>query len=1163
MIDVVLSLLLQVVIEKLASPVLEKLRDLYNLRENIKKLQHSLPMVQALLEDAEKQQSTEETIKVWLLELKDVTYESEDLWDKLAAEITLCESRSSIKDQVHSFLLPFEPTRNLFYLANKLQDKLKDLDEIVEEGLRFNLREGALERGNECLGRRRGTGSFVIGSEIYGREEDKKKILEILLRTCKGKSIGGVPVIPIVGIGGLGKTSLARLVYNDEKVSSYFDLKIWVYVSEVFDVRKVIVSIVEAATKRECKRLDMDMLQCQLRRSLCGKKFLLVLDDVWNEDREEWDELGDLFKSCVEGSKIIVTTRSKRVASIMGSSSQYHLKGLLEDDSWVLFKKQALFQEEEEEKRPNLLAIGKRIVDKCAGVPLAVKVLGSLLRLKRDEEEWLFVQDSELWNIRECQNSILPALRLSYTCLPLHLKRCLMFCSLYPKKGDIQKEKLIHIWMAQGLIIQPSGGNRPLEDIGNEYFDDLLYLSFIQEVKKCEDGTVVDYKMHDLIHDLAQSIGGNEFLILRHCLAPSDLTRTRHSSIVCNFDRSSFPKALFEAKHLRTLMFFFPISDTEELPSYLLEHFIYLRVLDLSGCGIKRLPESIGASICLRYLDLSNNPFQTLPYTICNLCNLQTLNLSGCYNLVELPFGLASLVGLRHVNTTGCEALTCMPIGIGKLIHLQTLPIYIVGTGPGERISELKSLNLRGELNIKCLENVRDENEAKRANLRAKKYLLHLRLQWGNGNLTFNIKRAKDVLECLEAHPNLKKLFIKGYPGIEFPRWNLPNLAVITFIKCRKCKYLPSLGRLPFLETLCLQGMDDVTVISEEFYFRGTGKQFPSLKDLTLRDFPNLVKWSGIDSTEVFPCLQKLIIDKCPKLKTSPVFPALQHLELRDCHPEIINSIENIASLSVLVIDMFPKLLHLSEKLLKNNTGLASLEIHSCKNLRSLPSNLELLTTLKSLIISSCEELSSLPLELKMLEDLEFLEINGCHKLIMLPLDRITGLSSLKALSIENCANLRSLSSGLCHLTALEQFSIMSCPKLAFLPDSLQNLSSLRSLNVVSCPELTTLPESLQSSTSLQTLVIHSCTGLTHLPSWFGNLSSLRSLSILNCEYLIKLPEGLQCLGKLQHLSIQDCPHLERRCKKKKGKEWQKIAHIPYKYIGSLKFGKYLSSSTA
>ncbi|KAI3445835.1 hypothetical protein Pfo_002500 [Paulownia fortunei] len=1160
MADLILSPLLQVVIDKLASPFLDKFRDLYNFKDNIRKLQNSLPVIQDLLEDAHKQQETQKAVKQWLLKLEDTVYESEDLLDELAVEIMMCERRSSSRKEVAGLFFPFKPSNHLFELASKLQNKLKELDQIAEQGFSFNLQKMAVEKPFGSSGRSKETMSSVVESKIYGREGDKQNILDLLLPGNKGETTEGLLVISIVGIGGLGKTTVAQLVFNDEMVNHHFDLRMWIHVSEDFDVGKLMKSIIESASKRSCELCGLDLLQSQLQDSLSGKRFLLVLDDVWNEDQEEWERFSDLLRGGAEGSRVMVTTRSTKVASITGTKI-YQLKELTDDDCWILFKQQA-FRQGEDSGNTKLLAIGKEIIRKCGG----------LLQFKK-EEYWMSVQDSELWDLKECQTAILPALRLSYLSLPLHLKRCFAFCSLFPKNHEIKRERMIYIWMAQGLIL-PEGGKRELEDIGGEYFDDLLSLSFFQEVQKhCNASTAV-YKMHDLLHDLARTVGGYDFAVLGHGLAASDLARIHHLSIVCNFDPSSLPEDLFEAKHLRTLLFLFPGGSSDDFTSFLPVNFIYLRVLDLSGCGIKRLNESVSALLCLRYLDLSSNPIQILPHTISNLCNLQTLNLLGCHNLVELPFGIANVTSLRHLNIMGCEALTHMPAMVGKLVHLQTLPIYIVGKMSSESITQLQFLNLRNELTIKCMENIRDAKEAKRANMRDKKHLESLRLQWGSSNGSKDLTPAEGtstsncslslppeedredvevILKYLEPHAYLKNLCVKGYPGLNFPDWDLPNLTMIELIDCRRCLHLPKFGQLPFLERLHLQGMNSITYISEAFY-GGVSEPFPSLKYLTFRDFPYLVKWSSIINGVPFPCLEKLVLDKCPKLTITPRFPSIQHLELHHCHAKIMESMENVTSLSSLVIDKLPELEYLSGTFLQYNYSLESLEIRSCQNLYFLPSELENLIALKSLIISSCEKLSDLPPGMQKLKSLELLEINGCHSLTLLPYEEIEGLSSLKTFSIENCSNLISFSSGFHHLTALEQLSIMSCPKLTSLPDGFQTLSALRSLNIVSCPELISLPVSLQHVTALQSLVIHSCPGLTALPEWFRRFSSLRSLAISNCKYLKSLPEGLKCLTTIQHLSIQDCPLLEKLCRKKKGKEWQKIAHIPHNYIGSLKY---------
>ncbi|KAF5475916.1 hypothetical protein F2P56_007671 [Juglans regia] len=900
-----------------------------------------------------------------------------------------------------------------------------------------------------------------------------------------------------------------------------------------------------------------------------------VLDDVWNEDQIKWESFVNYLRNGVEGCKILVTTRSENVASLVGTGSSYHLRGLPEDDCWELLKEQAFRPGEEEDH--NLKLIGKQIVKKCGGVPLAAMTLGSLLRSSRDQGYWLSVKDRDLCIMDESVSGIMPALKLSYFHLKVHLKRCFAYCSLFPKSYDFKKEKLIHLWMAEGLIL--ADGHNPLEDIGNGYFDDLLRKSFFQEVKDGKDDSTKVYRMHDLIHELAQSVAGNEFLKLEHGRpTPSDLAKTRHSSVVCNFPSSAIPPALLKVTRLRTLLLLSPGFSSEELP-FLPTNFMYLRVLDISGSGIKKLQKSIGNLVSLRYLDLSKTSIQALPDTICDLCNLQTLNLSGCCHLQTLPDGMEKLINLRHLNITGCERLARMPTGIGKLVHLQTLPIYIVGKRNGEGISELSCLNLRGELNIKCLENVRDAKETKLANLKQKKHLHVLGLFWGNDDENRRMRLAnhtagsqhsigslhghysdarleelEDILECLEPHEYLKKLFIKGYAGIKFPSWGLPSLTGLVLINLKRCKNLPSIGQLPLLKNLYLQAMEGIEFIDQDFYGADyIQSPFPSLKELTLRDFPNLKEWRGSNGGQgLFPRLEKLIVSKCPKLSTAPVIPSLQHVELQGCHPLLVNSMENLTSLLVMVIDTFPDLLLLPGELLKSSVLLTSLKISSCTNLSSLPSEIENLTALKSLSICWCQALSSLPQGLQNLTSLESLEISECNLIDSLPDDGIRGLSSLRTLSIENCTNLSSLSTGLQYLSALEHLTIMYCPKLDSLPNDLSNLSTLRSLSILWCPRLGSLPEGLQHVRTLQTLEIRSCPGLEEFPEWTNNLSALRSLAISDCNNMTSLPEELVCLSTLQHLSIQDCPNLEKWWKDMRRRDRRRISHISHIYIGSL-----------
>ncbi|XP_062078930.1 putative disease resistance protein RGA1 [Humulus lupulus] len=1163
MADVVLSPIIEVVLDKLATPFLLKVSDLYNIKNEVGKLYRTLAMVQAVLADAEEQQLNNRALRLWLEELKEVASDIEDLIDEVSAEAVLSRTinGNSYLEQVSS---AFGNLLNYNDWLAKLYQVKEALENLVKEKSTFNLREWVVSNKGYKNKRGRQTGSFIIESEVFGRDEDKEGVVKLFLsndRSCR--SHGDVLIVSIVGLGGLGKTTLAQLAYNDERVVKHFDLRIWVCVNDEFNLEKIMISIIEGSSRSKYEFLGMDVLQFQLRELLKGKRYLLVLDDVWNEDQGEYDELLKMLRCGGEGSSVLVTSRSEKVASIMGTTCIYPLKGLSEESCWDLFKQRAFGCNEED--RSNLFSIGKQIVKRCAGVPLAVKTLGSLMRFKREEREWLFVAESGVWGMSESENGALPALRLSYSHLPPHLKGCFAYCSIFPKNYVIKKEKLIHLWIAAGFI-RSEEGKKSLEFIGNEYFSDLDWMFFFQDIQKSDNGNIIECKMHDLIHDLAQSVVGSDFMTMEHDSTYRDHSNIRHSSVVCNFELHTIPEALYEAKKLRTLILLIPKGNLGGVPSGVFSSFRYLRVLDLSGSGIKLVHESISSFVFLKFIDLSNTRIQTLPEGVCKLVNLQVMNLCDCYNLTELPSRLANLSKLRHLIINGCYRITKMPPDIGKLIHLQTLSMFIVGKEADRKLKQLQFLNLGGDLNIRQLENVKDASEARKADLTSKRNLQSLCLSWGsddnglNRNSDYDAPLETEVLNFLQPHKYLKVLSIKGFEGSCFPRWigalKVPNLTEVTLVNCRRCKQLPTLGQLPFLKVLCMQGMDAVKNIGSEFYGEGTSVAFPSLKELTLTDLPNLEYWWTANGGQGFPSLVRLSVTKCLRLNNMPSFPSLQHLELRCCSDIVLRSALNLTSLTNLILEEFPEQLVFLDLLLQNNAPLMFLKISSCPRLRCISPNLKKLVKLRTLTISWCGELLSLPEGLGNLTALESLEIIECHNLISLP-ESMEGLISLRSLSIENCNNITTLSWRLQSLVALEHLTIMYCPKLNSLPTDWRDLSALKSLSILNCPELMCLPEGLKYVTALQNMEIRGCPGLQALPEWVANLTSLRSLSLSDCHNLTSLPGGFKCLSFLQHLSIRECPRLEERCKKDSGEDWPKMKHISHVYLGSQHFRAY------
>lgn len=300
-----------------------------------------------------------------------------------------------------------------------------------------------------------------------------------------------IAVLPIVGMGGLGKTTLAQLIYQDKRVERHFQLRIWVCVAYVFDLREILKAIISSATGRQSDLKFMDMLQCGVRDVLAGKRYLLVLDDVWNEDPSKWDDLKALLACGGDGSRVVVTTRRDDVSSMMGTLTTHKLAFLSEEDSRDLFRRRAFPSGEDDDKQQhqNLVEIGKAIVTKCGGLPLAVKALGSMMSNQNDEKEWSAIKESSIWDTK-VGSDILPALLLSYNDLPSHLKRCFAFCAIFPKDYEIEVGMLIQLWMAQGFI--PSEGTAEPEVKGHRIFMELHKRCFFQDVSRVKERRYID-----------------------------------------------------------------------------------------------------------------------------------------------------------------------------------------------------------------------------------------------------------------------------------------------------------------------------------------------------------------------------------------------------------------------------------------------------------------------------------------------------------------------------------------------------------------------------------------------------------------------------------------------------------------------------------------------
>ncbi|XP_058107107.1 putative disease resistance protein RGA3 [Magnolia sinica] len=1007
--------LISIALEKLNTILEDEVVLLVGVTNEIKKLSSTFTLLLAVLKDAQTRRVKDEAVKKWLENLKDVAYDVDDILDEWTTEALKSQAPDEdgvsccSKKKVRSFLSPVN-CFNHVVLRQKIGSRIKEvrgrLDDIAKEMSQFHfimINTGVSERVDSEVGRgeirERERGSLLDRPSVVGREDDKNEILNLLLRESSGQ-VNEVPfVISIVGMGGLGKTTLAQLAYNDEKVKGHFEMRMWVCVSEDFNVKRITKSIIESATGSSCEDLDLNLLQSRLHEMLHAKRFLLVLDDIWSEDNEKWDKLKLPFQTGASGSRIIITTRSENVSFAMGGRHMHKLAVLSDDDCWLVFRRKAL-EHRSAEEHSELEEIGREIIKKCGGVPLAAKTIGSAMGSRRTRREWELILESDVWNSHDVLQGILPALLLSYYDLPPALKQCFTYFSIFPKDWEIEKDMIVKLWVAQGFI--RSDRSRDMEETGGLYFNDLLRRSLLQDAVVDDGKNIVSCKMHDLVHDLAQSVAGSECSVVEMRKQSSlNLNNLRHLFLIDSDDAGDRDwSTLYKAQKLWTLLLDSTIS---RVPNNLFHHFRHLRALDLSHTSIQKLPRTLGKLKHLRYLDLLGTWIEELPEGVSNCRNLQTLKLNWCHRLKKLPREMGKIISLRHLELEYTDELKYLPQGIGKLSSLRTLTKFIVGgDDEGCKWGELKHLNhLQGSLQITVLENVRSRDEAREAELNKKQYLHTLTFKYvpmddealGDDEQ----KRTEEVLEILQPHTNLKELKILHYKGSKLPNWIedpvFSNLVRVQLWYCDRCKQLPGLGKLPSLKYLHIEGMEEVRKVGSEFSGEDNNKgsggggrvvSFPKLESLTFYYMTNWEEWElrGGDDGEVMPSLLELGMETCPKLKALPnnLPPLLQKLSLSIGNDGLLSGgpLPDYPNLKHLVIYDNQELTSLPCGWLGQLKALKTLEIMFCSNLRSLPKELQQLTMLQNLVIWSCPELRSLPEELQHLTMLQKLHIWRC-----------------------------------------------------------------------------------------------------------------------------------------------------------------------------------------
>ncbi|KAH7690190.1 P-loop containing nucleoside triphosphate hydrolase protein [Dioscorea alata] len=917
-------------VERLTNVIEEKAIMVLGVKDELQRLRRRMDRIARVLKDAEKRRIQEETVKGWIDELKDLMYDADDIID-----LCMIQGTGLLQDVDHHSQLPESSTTastrvccNFPLLScvrtvpfrYKIADKIKSLNdrltEISEDKDKFNfiissqssadayvMNEASYSQSSSLLE------PDVVGWDI---KDATKSLVELLVSPHEQKC----RLFAIVGMGGIGKTTLAQQIYNDPKINDAFVLRSWIWVSKSFTSRTdLLKEIIRNTGGRYGESTTIAELQNILCDVLCGKSLFLVLDDIWDDNI--WN---DLIKNPIGGTttkcRVLVTTRDRNTGVKMGALHIHNVNKLSLDSGWELLCKR-VFTNNDKRDMQRMKDIGMKIVEKCDGLPIAIKAIASVLVTKgQNRREWENVLNSDAWTIIGLPEELQGALYLSYEALPSALKHCFLYCALYPRGHKFHVEDLVCHWIAEGYI--EAKGNTSMEDVAKSYYMELICRSFLQP-----DPMYVDMSrctIHDLLQALAEFFAGGESFSgdPQEEQSTESMKRLRRLTVTSNRESVSIP----HLDCLRSLRLWTPPS----LNTQVIGNLKHLRLLFLNGDKIENIPDSIGDLVHLRLLDLEHTCIHNLPNSLGNLINLQFLLLNDCKSLHILPNSITKLYNLRWLRVDN-TSLNYVPKGIGKLEHLHHVEGLIIGDSgdDGEEGCNLEELQMLEKLSHLSIRNLEKSSSKSSSVLSSKIHLRELRLCCTANYTDEHIQQQEmdkivQVFDDLCPPPGLEDLVIDNFFGVRYPKWMLSTsintalleLIYLQLLDCSNCPQLPQLGQLPQLKYLKIIGAVAIASIGPEFLGNNgepTEIAFPKLETLIFENMSNWEQWSLIRGEEdddpesskplvFFPHLISITIFKCPKLKALP--RGLKWANIQELHIIGASRLSRVSHLPVL-----------------------------------------------------------------------------------------------------------------------------------------------------------------------------------------------------------------------------------------------------------------------